>query len=101
LLACHDHGFAGGQTVDNFDLAGAARAHLDLHPLSNLALGSIDQPNDELPPALGHDGLLGNHQRFFLLGKNGGHPSEHTGPQLHSAVVDTGPHTDRAPIGIN
>jgi hypothetical protein len=61
LLAGHHHGFAGSQTLDDFDLAWAARAHLDLHPLADLALGSIDQPDDKLSAGLGHDGLLGNH----------------------------------------
>jgi hypothetical protein len=101
LLASHDHGFAGGQTVDDFNLARAARAHLDLHTLADLALRSINQPNDKLPPALRHDGLLGNHQRLVLLGKHSGHPREHAGPKLHSAVVDAGPHTHRPTVGVN
>ena len=47
------------------------------------------------------DGLLGDHQGLFLLGKDRTHPSKHAWPQLHASVVDAGTHSHRATIGVN
>ena len=102
-MARRDHLVAFGQARAHFHQARAAQAELHLHPACHAVLGVSAgfEPPDPVARALGHDGLLGHHQRLYRRAEHGRDARKHARAQRPAAVVQARAHGHRAAVGVD
>ena len=103
LLTRRHHRVADVHAVQNFHLAGRTQPHFDFRPQRGLrlAIGRLDQLDNELLAALRNNGFFRHNTGFVFNAKHRIYTCEHAGFELRLTVVNAGAHAHRAPVGVN